>query len=434
MLMTREEYAKDLKDKELDVKFKTVRNAHKLLLSKFMLDAENQDYEKLIESFIGLDPSSAHKKKKSFLDDLLEIGIVMDEVFADITTKEELQIVQALKSTGLVYMDKMAAACLAAKTEHFPRFKEKFDMGLSEEQEAKTVVPKAIFYSVKLYLDKYYLLFRLFSVNVKARAVFVKLGRFRQSLIAFEYNIAYYLSVFKKDYIKEVILFKQEMKITLMRLRKLFEAIDDSSFGKLVKMLYTISIENGVKTYIKYNPEVVIDKPLIGLVAKISLADVLGNYERNMFPVRQVVAENNAVFQSKLSKEVAQKAFWDFVDKIHSFRDGMYKVSEDIGNGVLSSDSDYKYFIQIIQSLILPYVSQSKGEVNDTFFIGVKNLDIFFWKLIVKMIENAQEKSESMDEILGLVIKVSEKEIKEAYEALKASKESSEQNLPEKNE
>lgn len=56
-------------------------------------------------------------------------------------------------------------------------------------------------------------------------------------------------------------------------------------------------------------------------------------------------------------------------------------------------------------------MNQTKGEVNDSFINGVKNLDTFFWKIMTKAIENAQENGEKMDEIVGLAVRVTQKEL-----------------------
>lgn len=429
MPKTREEFTKDLKDKELEAKFKNVRNGLKLALSKYMLEPENRDFEKLIESFTGKDKNDP-KREKAFIDDLLTLGNGMDMVFKESRDAEDAMLVQKLTTSALAYMDRVSEMCFQMKLDNFPRYKEKFDMGMSEEQEAKAVVPKGIFYSVKLYLDRYYLLFRMYSINVKAKALYMKLADFRGEVIDFEYNIAYNLSRVKGEYIKEITPFKREMKIALLRLRKLFEAIDASNFGKLAKALYSGGIENGVRVYIKYYPEVMIMKPGMGLTCMVSLKSILDNYENSMFPIRQIVADMDSAgygrgpFKRKPApgSKDAMKTFWDVADKIKSFREGMHKVIEEMGTGLPSEDGDYKFFIQTVQTVILPYISQTRGEVNDTFIIGVKNLDVFFWKLIIKIIENAQDNGETIDEILGLAIKVNDKEIKAAMAALKDEK------------
>ena len=56
-------------------------------------------------------------------------------------------------------------------------------------------------------------------------------------------------------------------------------------------------------------------------------------------------------------------------------------------------------------------MNQTKGEVNDTFINGVKTLDTFFWKIMTKAIENSQENGEKMDEIVGLAVRVTQKEL-----------------------
>lgn len=432
MPQTREEFTKDFKDKDLEARFKNVRNGLKLALSKYMLEPESKDIEKVIESFTGLD-KTAPKREKAFIDDLLSIGAIMDNVFKDMYGLEELALVQKLTTLGTVYMDKVSEECFRKKLDNFPRYKEKFETGMSEEQEAKSVVPKMIFYSIKLYLDRYYLLFRMYSVNVKAKGLFIKLNKFRDSLINFEYNIAYYLSKVPNDHIKDTVPFKRAMKIAIMRLRKFFEALEASNFGKLVRALYGVGIENGIRIYIKYNPDILVKKPGLGLTGMVSLSGILDNYETCMYPIKRMIVDDDSSNllegPRKFKRHLPQsnnndtKAFWDVADKIKAFRDGMYKVIDDMGVGIVSGDGDYKFFIQTVQTTILPYVSQSRGEGNATFNIAAKNLDSFFWKLIIKIIENAQENGETVDEILGFSIKVSDKEIKAAMQILNEGKE-----------
>lgn len=428
MPKTKEEFTKDLKDRELEAKFKNVRNGLKIALSQYMLEPENKDFEKVVESFTGLDTKTDSKREKSFIDDLLTLSKAMDDVFKDIKDSEGVVLVQKLTTVSQIYMDRVSELCFRMKLDNFPRYKEKFDMGMTEEQEAKSVVPKAIFYSVKLYIDKYYLLFRAYSINVKFKALFLKLGVIRESIINFEYNIAYNLSRVDVDHIKDVVAFKRNMKITLMRLRKLFEAFDASNFGKLSRTLYSIGIENGIRVFIKYYPEVTIKRYREGSSGNVSLKSILDNYEKFMFPVRQIAAELDAAGftagkrgfkKATPANKEASKAFWDIADQIKAFREGMHKVIEEMGAGLSATDSEYKFFTHTVQAVILPYVSQSRGEANDSFIIGVNNLDIFFWKLLIRIIENAQENGESVDEILGLAVKVDDKDIKLALATLK---------------
>lgn len=427
MPKTKEEFTKDLKDRALEAKFKNVRNGLKIALSQYMLEPENKDFERVVDSFAGLDPKSGSKREKSFIDDLLMLGKAMDDVFRDIKDSEGLALLQKLNTISQIYMDRVAELCLRLKIDNFPRYKEKFDMGMTEEQEAKSVVPKTIFYSVKLYIDRYYLLFRAYSINVKSKALFLKLAEIRESIINFEYNIAYNLSRVDAEHVKEVVAFKRNMKITLMRLRKLFEAFDASNFGKLSRTLYGIGIENGIRVFIKYYPEVTMKRAREGLNGNVSLKSILDNYEKFMFPVRQIAAEMDAsgftVGRRGFKKVVpagkeSSKAFWDIADQIRFFREGMHKVIGEMGAGLPATDSEYKFFTHTVQAVILPYVSQSRGENNDSFVIGVNNLDIFFWKLLFKIIENAQDNGESVDEILGLSIKVDDREIKLALATL----------------
>ena len=64
-------------------------------------------------------------------------------------------------------------------------------------------------------------------------------------------------------------------------------------------------------------------------------------------------------------------------------------------------------------------MTQSKGEVNDSFIVGVKNLDTFFWKIVVKSIERSQKDGEVMEEILGLSVRITQKELEQFIQSRK---------------
>ena len=89
----------------------------------------------------------------------------------------------------------------------------------------------------------------------------------------------------------------------------------------------------------------------------------------------------------------------------------MHSVIDEFSKGISPSDEDFKFFTHTAQAVIIPYMNQTKGEVNDSFINGVKNLDTFFWKIMTKAIENSQEKGEKMDEIVGLAVRVTQKEL-----------------------
>ena len=163
------------------------------------------------------------------------------------------------------------------------------------------------------------------------------------------------------------------------------------------------------KVYVK-NDELVVEEVYnkdMGLILKSYFVD---KYDNFMFPIRQTVAELDTKLGGSRQKDPA-KAFWDIASQITSFRDGMHSVIDEFSKGISPSDEDFKFFTHTVQAVLIPYMNQTKGEVNDTFIIGVRNLDTFFWKIMTKAIENSQEKGEKMDEIVGLAVRVTQKEL-----------------------
>ncbi len=104
---------------------------------------------------------------------------------------------------------------------------------------------------------------------------------------------------------------------------------------------------------------------------------IVDKYDNFMFPIRQTVAELDTKMGGSRQKDPV-KAFWDIASQITSFRDGMHSVIDEFSKGISPSDEDFKFFTHTVQAVLIPYMNQTKGEVNDTFIVGVKNLDTFF--------------------------------------------------------
>lgn len=413
MALSYEEILKSDKDRELDKRFKNVRTAMKLGVAKFISEAGDGAFEKQLESFIGLDGEG--KGNKCFLDDLIDISKLMEDTFNKLGDATEGALAHKLTSVSAIYMDRISQASRDAKINHFPMHKEKFAMDISEEQETKSIVPRVAIKSIKMYLDKYYFTFRQASVNAKARIIFVKFSEFRDKFLHFEWAIGDSLRRLDGQYIKEIAPFFKDTKLALLRLRKYFEAIEGSDFGKLVKVLQDVARETGTRMYLRYNATVTVATSEVRKGSVIPLKSILDKYDRFMAPIRATVGDydnaKRAMLQrSPLSKDTS-KMFWDISSVIIEFREGMHIVIDEFSKGVSPSDEDFKFFIHTVQTVIIPYMNQTKGEVNDSFVIGVKNLDTFFWKVTTKAVECGQEDGISMDEIIGIAVRLTKADI-----------------------
>ena len=202
----------------------------------------------------------------------------------------------------------------------------------------------------------------------------------------------------------------KDTKLALLRMRKFFEAIEASAFGKMIKALTDVAMENGTRVYVKYNAVLTIVTGNVRKGSVIPVQTIVDKYDNVMFPIRQTVAELDTKLGGSRVKDPA-KAFWDIASQITSFRDGMHSVIDEFSKGISPSDEDFKFFTHTAQAVLIPYMNQTKGEVNDTFINGVKTLDTFFWKIMTKAIENSQENGEKMDEIVGLAVRVTQKEL-----------------------
>ena len=379
MAMIADEVLKAVKCKELETKYGNVRKGLRMSLVAFLKD--NPNYEKLIEGFIGIDPADKKtESKRNFLDELSEIAKLMDDAFNKLGDSEDGALAHKLTTVSAIYMERIGQTCLEAKTNYFPMHKEKFAMYISEEQEAKAIVPRTTLKTIKNYLDKWFFLMQQYSVNAKAKIIYAKLNDFRDT------------------------------KLAILRMRKFFEAIDASAFGKMIKALTDVAMENGTRVYVKYNAVITVVAGNVRKGSVIPVQTIVDKYDNVMFPIRQTVAELDTKLGGSRAKDPA-KAFWDIASQITSFRDGMYSVIDEFSKGISPSDEDFKFFTHTAQAVIIPYMNQTKGEVNDTFLSGVKNLDTFFWKIMTKAIENSQEKGEKMDEIVGLAVRVTQKEL-----------------------
>lgn len=414
MAMIVDEVLKTQKTKLLETKFGNVRKGLRMSLVAFLKD--NPGYEKLIDSFTGIDPADKKtESKKNFLDDLTEISKLMDDTFNKLGGAEEGALAHKLVTVSAIYMERVGIACAESKINNFPQHKEKFAMYVSEDQEVKAIVPRTTIKTIKNYLDKWFLLIQQYSVNAKAKIIYTKLSDFRDKLHHFEYVLGKSINQLQKDYIKEIAPFMKYTKAALLKMRKLFEAIDASSFGKMISALTDVAMENGTRVYVKYNAVITIVAGNVHKGSVIPVQTIVDKYDNFMFPIRQTIAELDTKAGGSRTKDPS-KAFWDIASQITSFRDGMHSVIDEFSKGISPSDEDFKFFTHTVQAVLIPYMNQSKGEVNNSFIVGVKNLDTFFWKIVTRSIENGQEDGEKMDEILGLAVRISQKDV-DAFKA-----------------
>lgn len=407
MGMIADEILKAQKSRELETKFSNVRKGLRMSLVSFLKD--NPSYEKLIDSFAGMDSLSGDKSR-NFLDDFKDISDLMDETFNKTSGAEDGALAHKLATVSAIYMERIGQACVEARINYFPLHKEKFSVYMSEEQEVKSLVPRTALKSIKTFLDKWFLVLQQYSVNAHAKIIYTKLSNFRDKLHNFEYVMGKTVNKVKNEYAREIIPFTKDTKLALLRMRKLFEAIDASAFGKMINALWDVAMESGTRVYVKYNTIITVVINSIYKGSVIPLQTIVDKYDSVMFPVRQILAELETQFGGVKTKDHS-KGFWDVSSQIAVFRDGMHSVINEFSKGISPSDEDFKFFVYTFQTVLIPYMNQSRGEVNDTFIIGIKNLDTYFWKIVTKAIENGQPDGEHMDEILGLSIKVTQKDL-----------------------
>ena len=141
MAMIADEVLKAEKCKELETKYGNVRKGLRMSLVAFLKD--NPNYEKLIDGFTGIDPADKKtESKRNFLDDLGDISKLMDDAFNKLGDAEEGALAHKLTTVSAIYMERIGQTCLESKTNYFPMHKEKFAMYVSEDQEAKSIVPR----------------------------------------------------------------------------------------------------------------------------------------------------------------------------------------------------------------------------------------------------------------------------------------------------
>lgn len=427
MSMSFEELVKCDKDRELEKKYKNVRTALKLSLTKYISDSPS--LERAVDKFSGCDitDKSSDSSKKSFIDDLLEISKFMEDAFNKIGDAKEGALAHRLASVSAIYMDRISHACYESKLNRFPMHKEKFAVNVTEEQEAKSVVPKMVLRSVKVFIDKYYFLLRQCSVNPKAKILFTKISDFRDQLHHFEWSIGHYINKLEGEYAKEIAPFYKDTKLALLRLRKLCEAIEAGPFGVFIKGFRDTALEMGVRAYIRYNPNITVANGNARKGAVIPIGSIIEKYDYFMAPIRQAVAgydKAKRAMQQRSPLSENHKMFWDISSQITEFREGMHKIINEFSVGISNSNDDFKYFIYTVQNVLIPYMNQTKGEVNDSFVVGVNNLDVFFWKVMIMSIELGQEGGENMEEILGLTIRIKQSDIdKKAASAAEGAEE-----------
>lgn len=409
MAMIADEILRAQKSRELETKFSSVRKGLRMALVSFLKD--NPSYEKLIDSFAGLEGlEGGEGSARNFLDELLDISKLMDETFDKLGGAEDGALAHKLTTVSAIYMERVGQGCLECKINNFPLHKEKFSVYLSEEQEVKGIVPRTTLKTIKSFLDRWFFVMQQYSVNARAKLVYMKLSLFRDRLHNFEYVLGKNINKVKKEYIKEIIPFTKDTKLALLRMRKLFEAVDASPFGKMIKALSDVAMESGTRVYVKYNSVITVVINSIYKGSVIPIQTIVDKYDAVMFPVRQILAELETELGGSRLKDPA-KAFWDVSSQITSFRDGMHDVINEFSKGISPSDEDFKFFVYTVQTVLIPYMNQSRGEVNDTFIIGIRNLDTYFWKIVTKAIENSQEGGEHMDEILGLTVNITKKDL-----------------------
>lgn len=409
MAMIADEILKAQKSRELETKFSNVRKGLRMSLVSFLKD--NPSYEKLIDSFAGMDSTvSSGEVSRNFLDDLHDVADLMDETFNKTGSAEDGALAHKLATVSAIYMERIGQTCVESRINYFPLHKEKFSVYMSEEQEVKSLVPRTALKSIKMFLDKWFFVMQQYSVNAHAKILYTKLSYFRDKLHNFEYVMGKTVNKVKNEYAREIIPFTKDTKLALLRMRKLFEAIDASAFGKMINALWDVAMESGTRVYVKYNTIITVVINSIYKGSVIPIQTIVDKYDSIMFPVRQILAELETQFGGVKTKDHS-KGFWDVSSQIAVFRDGMHSVINEFSKGISPSDEDFKFFVYTVQTVLIPYMNQSRGEVNDTFIIGIKNLDTYFWKIVTKAIENGQPDGERMDEILGLSVKVTQKDL-----------------------
>lgn len=408
--MLADELLKVQKFKEQDAKFGPIRKGLRMSLVSHMKDFP--DVVKNIEKFIGIEPTDPNgtASRANFIDHFIKTLSYLDESYEKLGNSTGATMVAKVNSLFSVYVERVGVESNEGKINFFPQHKEKFAMYTSEDQEMKAVIPRNTFKIIKTYIDKWYFVLLQYSINPRAKVLFHKISTIREKIQHFEFMLSKLLGPLQKDFAKELIGFMKSLKLTLLRLRKFSEAIDASNFGNLIKQLTDIAIEEGTRIYKKHNPIITYNSgPRKGY--SISLQNVIDLYDNATFAVRQTMAELETKNAGASHRRDNNKNFWDVASQMTSFRDGMRSVIDEFGKAISPSDEDYKYFTHTVQAVIIPYINQSRGQINQTFTVGVQNLDTTFWKLVIKAIELGQDNNEEITEILGLTVRITQKDL-----------------------
>ncbi len=315
MAMIADEVLKAEKCKELETKYGNVRKGLRMSLVAFLKD--NPNYEKLIDGFTGIDPADKKtESKRNFLDDLGDISKLMDDAFNKLGDAEEGALAHKLTTVSAIYMERIGQTCLESKTNYFPMHKEKFAMYVSEDQEAKSIVPRTTLKTIKNYLDKWFFLMQQYSVNAKAKIIYIKLNDFRDKLHHFEYIMGKSINKLQREYVKEIIPFMKDTKLALLRMRKFFEAIDASAFGKMIKALADVAMENGTRVYVKYNAVLTVVTGNVRKGSVIPVQTIVDKYDNVMFPIDRLL---QSLIQNLVEtvQKTLQKLFGILLLKLH---------------------------------------------------------------------------------------------------------------------
>ena len=415
MNMIAEELLRTEKYKGLETRYSPLRKGVKISLNNCL--KENLDYSNMIEKYATTDSNPLLNSSRSFFDELAVIAKFMKSTF-DLENLEDSALAHKISTHSIIYVERIGQESLECKNNHFAFQKEKFNMNVSEEQEVKSLIPRNTFKNIKNYITRWTYLFSQFTVNAKAKIVYQKLVSFRDVLLEFEYNYGKNLSRVSKDYLKVILPFIKESKLALLRLRKLFEAIDASHFGVVYKLLYSAVIEEGTRVFVNLNEYITVRRSSGGEEIQVPLQSIVEKYDSVMFPIRQTLAELDAKMHTRRHKDEIG-LFWNVSSNVMNFKNKMQKVIEKFSYSISPSDEDVKFFTFTVQSIIIPYMSQMSGKVNETFVNSIKNLDTFFWRIIVRAIERSLDDKIDMDQLLGLNIKITKKELDDFVERLK---------------
>ena len=447
MLMMLEEIVKLEKDKDLEEKYKKVRQSLRLYIARYVAEYSNGVLEKYIASltkkdeideeevstvsvvdlnnpnvFIQREHVARAKKQMStdqvILEELERIGNAMDSLFVDFEKLEGGALATKISKEGIIKMGAFGELLLDSKMKCFPRYIERFSYSASEEQEIKAVIPRSTFKTIKLIIDKYYYMFRLISINPVTRDVFQKLSTFREKLHNFEYLLFNYIRKLRsgeQDFSKIIGNYTRELKFLLLHYKKFFEAMNESQFGKLVNTLLDTSQEAGMRMFIKHNDTVTVVSAVTRTEVVMRISLVLESFDAAINPMQEILAPLDFSKRKQINNVDGelerQRAFWKVSILMPLFKEKMNVVINEFLKIVPQSHDDFKYLLHSVQALILPYMNQQNGEINESFTAGLKNINTLFWKLSMKIIEHSLPKGFLLSDLLGFQVRVSEEDI-----------------------